>query len=413
MTGVLTPWTIEGFFLFRYYQRPTDAWAINIMGVYTLHEAISVQARKGVKQRVPVSLSFPLFEPDSPLFEPMVLFEGSTISLNTLLENHSILCISRSEWPVAWLPEPVAILIQHGRWNQLLMLCRYYREGMPIPHPVPEWISERQADLLQNIGNVDVPFHAGVAAVLAQYVRKSCKRVLDGMPKADADALRFQLEGAVAALDSVQGAKTFADTHGQRSRAATIQKAQQTLSVLLALRLARSCESSATEAMLDHSIEATVPIVLRTAVKQTRFDLPSGSTVSRQMLSLDAAIAAMRAKDIESETGPLFLYCDSSVQAKSDWMMSTLESINELPRVYMLASGLSRTIEDYKRAFQDGVENPHSEAVWLRKLGIIQFRCEAASELNNLIQKFPMIPQDVTGGAKLEGKVRSIASSIM
>ena len=50
--------------------------------------------------------------------------------------------------------------------------------------------------------------------------------------------------------------------------------------------------------------------------------------LSKRLVALDAAVARVFAKQMESVEGPAYLWADSSVQARVDWLLSTFDYIH-------------------------------------------------------------------------------------
>ena len=80
----------------------------------------------------------------------------------------------------------------------------------------------------------------------------------------------------------------------------------------------RKWVASHSDVFREQTLQAFVPAQCRPSVEHMLNNWPSPAVLSKRLVALDASVARVFAKQMESFEGPAYLWADSSVQARVD-----------------------------------------------------------------------------------------------
>ncbi len=306
-----------------------------------------------------------------------------------------------------------------------------------VPLPPQHWrdsISHLRLPTKTEIGNLHAaassevaPLSKDTACILGDYVRwahaQKPLEIGDFNIKSAAALQRttMRLEKAVrtiAQIESIcemqEGEKRHQLATG-KERLCTNHRSQQVIDIILGLKMSNSGSKSSD--MLAHLINGTVPPVLRRVVQETKWALPSKSTLSRRQLSLDFTICETEAERLESCDGPIYLGMDSSCQgiARTNWLISHyywVERFEVVPVVRAIQTMKKLKLEFLALCKHHGCNIGDNEEVSNRKMRIVEERVYLGDFVKRRIHTHRMIPMAVTGNEDLEGKMRALSQQI-
>ena len=330
--GPLTPWTDEEELLWENLGRPQGAMSLRIKQSVRLQRAAIVQRPAHLKIPIwsPVAAASGVhlsgFDLKDPGRVPQILEEaGLSKALQVSADELSAFLCE----PVCLAVPPVILeLIRKGVWSHL-MLCAYWRERrrgkayhifaakLMMQHFHQEM--KRANTLNRHVPYACLPFSQSDALTLAKNLKKWAPDILG--PSQDDDAfaeMQLFLEEFVLKLQSFGGRTQVTTSAVQRQLDHdTVVKA---LCCSMGLRSKKDLSP-----MLCGALQNLFPgMDLDMEVK-----IPSGSTLSRKQLFVDAAYSCYWRDLLREHVGPLYLWADSSPQGGSDWLLSIVSMVKQ------------------------------------------------------------------------------------
>lgn len=138
--------------------------------------------------------------------------------------------------------------------------------------------------------------------------------------------------------------------------------------------------------------------------------MPSASLASKRALAFDAALSWVHGELVQEQKGPIYMYADSSVQAKTDWLLSMYDWISDTNLEPCFSA--VHTLMDSSKDFQEisaTTDEDGDEELELLLVTVVNKRHQAGSTLAAGIHRHRRIPVSVTGNTDLEAKARAIA----
>ena len=316
--GPLTAWTNEEEVLWETLGRPYGAMSLCVQ------HSIILQ-RPCVMQR-PSQVKIPIFSPAVPASG--VRLKGfDTAARHELLDEAGLLRalqVSADELraffnqPVCFVVHPVILeLIRRSAWSTL-MLCAKWREPL-AERLLPGWRDAmRAADLVKK--HVPVP-SVGLsqtdAGVLATNLKMWSQNILaTTSSEDDAASLKLALEEAVLKLETFRGSRlvSSSDTAYQHE---TIVAA-----LCSSMKLRRRSDLAP---LLRDAIASMFPHLDLDGDNR----IPSGPTLSRKQLLVDAAYSCYWRDLLQQHRGPMYVWADASPQGGFDWFLSILSLVKQ------------------------------------------------------------------------------------
>ena len=170
--------------LWRYWQKPLDAWSWHIEDIalvddpHTVHNA---RDRRGQGHHA-------VWVGPSPCFLPVAVIQPHTISYGGRGMQFEDLGGSwgfdtATLYPCYWVPEPVLRLIAMKRWNAVLVLHNHMLGlSLKLPYPPDSWIKALGTRLRARLTSKP-ELNRRVASTAAGFFSCKCKACSCGMPR--------------------------------------------------------------------------------------------------------------------------------------------------------------------------------------------------------------------------------------
>lgn len=351
----MTPWTSEAECMWKYMDRPLDAYTVQILEARILEPPLTIGTKRSRDGRrlcsqVDVRSGELMFRPGSLQFmEDIRAVPGApnrtatedSVTLATLLRSWNVDC---EKVDCYWLLEPVLRLILLGRWKTILMCA-----NMPVSvsealqWPPKAWF----ANMAKKKGkHLPPPKDASLDLGLLEDMKHSLRAWAPAVASAAAsagedgfDEEMFKLHRYVSFLDrfthNMEPEQIVAlGFHARRWKARKLL-----MSVIVSSHLQ---DKGMMEKLLNKSIELSVPEPLQKACVHEMSELlmktVSKARVSRAQLAVDCTLmreVAFRRKGVNMF---LYFWAGSSPQANSNWMVSSYAAIRADNIVSLLAT---------------------------------------------------------------------------
>ena len=331
--GPLTCWNHEEEVLWEHLGRPYAARSLEIKRVIVLQRPALVQR--------PLRLKVPIWGPSVPMSD--VHLRGfAPPHANEALHEAGIcqtLQVS-SEQLRDFLKAPVCLaippilskLIKVGAWKTVMVLANWhqrrrgnaYHAAFAAPLALDAWHDRMKAAgmLTSHVSVPALKLSQSDALKLGKSLQCWAPQILEGYA-GDADdeessTQKLLLEEFVLKLQSFAGPVCIATQSRQKvSSHDTVVKA---LCTSMNLR-----NKSQLAPMLQEAVAALFPGL----DQDMTVDIPSGSTLSRRQILVDAAYSCFWRSRLQEHTGPLYLWADSSPQGGVDWLLSIVSLIRQ------------------------------------------------------------------------------------
>ena len=379
LEGPLTPWSREERFLWFTDARPYDAYSLRILSAVCL--APEARAEAGRRSRsvvwspkVPMSVNGVTFSKaghDAVLTQPQVL---------------EVLGVSDAAWaaflqkPVCMLvPSPALLLICKGEWRALM--CRghlLHTNSQPaakqlqtaLAYPSQAWLQRlvRAGRLRGRVQRQQLALQPSHASDIAFHIKSTAVALVQAAEEDKRGQLTMELERMVMRLDD------YGDVCFKSARASVQfdpHKILQSLSAAMNLKNRSHLKKTVCRALAGAS---GCPEVVDLDLSSLR--TPSGPTLSRKQILVDAALCCHWARTLQRHIGPIYLYADSSPQVGADWLMSIVMLIrdDDLERCVGAADYLKSSAEEFKAAvaandddrMHEVAQKRHAEGVFLQ-----------------------------------------------
>ena len=390
--GPLTAWTNEEEVLWETLGRPFAAMSLCVQHSVILQ-------RPCVMQR-PSQVKIPIFSPAVPA-SGVRLSGFDTAAPQELLDETGLLHalqVSADELqaffkkPLCFAVHPVILeLIKRSAWSTL-MLCAKWREPL-AERLLPGWRDAlRSADLLKKHVSVpSVAFSQTDAGVLATNLKMWSQSILaTASSEDDAACLKLALEEAVLKLEAFHGSKLLSSS----------DSSYQHETIVAALCCSMKLRSRSQLApLLRDAIASMYPHI--DLDRENR--VPSGSTLSRKQLLVDAAYSCFWRDLLQQHRGPMYVWADSSPQGGFDWLLSIVSLVKreDLQEVVQSADYLAGSVERFACACETDDKDELAE--------IARKRHACGKFLKRAVKLHRQIPIALGSGfSSLEHKVKAL-----
>ena len=407
--GPLTPWNDEEEFFWEFSGRPFGAVSLNIVKAIVLQQPATMHRPEKLKALIwspavaaeNLDVSGAVVPPflQETLDKPAAL-QALGVSGQDL--EHFIrepVCLA--------IPSAVLALIKRGAWRNLILLGTWHHKKRGKAYlrfatelDLPAWhLQLKQSNLLR----LDVPkpslgFPAASALDLAKSLQIWAPAILASHPEVhDGVQTNIFLEDIILRLQSYashQGAASI--SQHPRSKKLDHDKVVKALCVSMKLR-----NKSELTSALSMAIDAVFPGMSR----DVPISMPSGPSLSRKQILVDAAYCCFWRDVLAKQEGPIYLWCDASPQGGVEWLLSIINCIEkaDLPKCTQPADYLRKSVQDLQRACSCDDKDA--------MLDIAKSRHEAGSVLKKAIVSHRQIPIGL-GSATVEHKVRSVCRKL-
>ena len=409
--GPLTRWDKECKLLWEYLQFPADGYSLRIAGCCKFVQPVSVAT---VQQRIHRAVWYP---------DVRVRFENVQAVCVTDISNRPfafaelprVLGIENRLWddfcrkPLCLsMPYAIVELIGRGSWSKVLMRASWAnRKSVALSHftellgfPPNDWVdSLRRSDRLGSFAPPPaLSFGAAQASKIAETLRSFAPLALDNLQDDDDRAgQQFELEQMVCQLDSlVTSAKP----------PPPLQRVDANLLVSSLAGAMHLKDRSRLRAVVRSVFTAAFPECEADEAAWSR--LPSGPTLSRSQMLLDAALCCYMRKQFLELRASIFMLADASPQAGHDYLLSTCLMINH--------ATLERCAEAAKtmKASWDVFVDAYSRDDHASMMEVVAQRQQWGEILKETLTVHRLLPMGLGSGAtSLDHKARAIARAML
>ena len=375
--GPLTPFDRECKFLWEYFKYPADAFTLRVAKCFKFNSPVKLGFDRERFAGLVQIATVPMRESELAgcmSSNPELTLQGS--------ELQQALGITPEQWskfleqPTCFgVPHVIQELIGRSVWSKLLVLASWSTRKMyavnvlcePLQFPSNDWL--RQLRLQNKLGTFAPPralkFGPEHAQKLSLKIRHAAPLLLNVFDGEEAALELFEWEDLVSRLGSFVGAT------GSGAR-----KVAELPSSAGVLRRGNRYDVASIVGTLASAMQLRDRHDLRRIVQQTTsvifpecvFDesvwqkIPSGPTLSRAQLLVDAAFCCFMRDRYAQQKFRMYLLADSSPQAGEDYLLSTALMIasHDLERCFVAASymrsswmrSLTRTSKKIERSCQ-------------------------------------------------------------
>ena len=224
-----------------------------------------------------------------------------------------------------WVPNAIMRLIEKKVWHTLLIphhKIQSLSEHLILPFPPTRWIEALGTRLGAHRPECKQNLDRQVASSLAKFVREHAPHALSRQEPHAVTRHQMLLERSVNVMDTI--IESFDKKAGSSKR---VGKHNDNLIVASLLASLQFRDRSSLASVWEGLIKGVVPKTLQHCVFDTSAPLPHASTICKKQIYVDATYERLFGEQLLNADGPIFLCCDSSVQAKTDWMLSMIDFI--------------------------------------------------------------------------------------
>ena len=402
--GPLTPWSQEEEMLWENLGRPHAVTSLNIDRCVVTQRPVTFQR--------PSQLKIPVWSPTVPASN-VVLRGFAPPDTNQLLDEQGLcqaLHVSDDELK-GFLQAPVCLaipgiflqLIKKGVWATLMFCLKWHSRHRGLAyqsfaeqlHLKAMHQEMRAAGVLDTyVGPPNLPFSQSDALTLAKRLQEWATNILDrySMDDDDFSTVQLFLEEVVLKLKTFGGSLCVAQ-HNRQKR----------LSHDSVVRALCTCLNLRNKSQLSPTILSAVAAFFPGMDADMHIEIPSGGSLSRRQLLVDAAYACYWRDLLLDHDGPLYLWADSSPQGGVDWLLSIVSLIgkDDLEAVAAATNCLQESTERFLCAY----EVDDKEAM----LRIASERHESGQLIAASMKLHRQIPMALGSGASsLDHKARCI-----
>ena len=403
--GPLTIFNKEFFVLFQYFGRRRDAFSFRVKAATRVEPTFvtscsSLASRHGTSNRhrsrigVEVfldlghSVAYPTV--DWLADQPELLAWAQRVQPGEALSGKNI--------PMLQVTSPIAELIMHGAWSEVMVLGRWFEAGRPGQQQVRLLRSFPSDRFWQNMSSdVDPPpeqceFKAGHLRLLADQLRVVAQRLGEvEAPTAD-DVMGGDIDALASAVTALDGLAVMLDPRVESRDRWRAHPAHKAINGFIAAWHCRDKQGGLPH-VIRHAVLTCWPGSFGQSLAQSLSDprLPSKSSLQRWTLSFD--VAAMRLRKARMQVAfanplgvSIWLGADSSPQHGQDWFMSAYSwALNQdLPIIRASA----RALQDLP---MEGLDERSKRAVSIRaKLRMHKLPALAVGD-SSLAKKFEIL----------------------
>ena len=404
--------------MWTYYKQPLDAWSVSISEVVRLDDEGLALNGKCSYRPGQGRVSRPSITP--PLCMPITPMVPQSVEARAVLEQKWQVDLQLHPF-VLLLPQPIIDLVLIGRWSRLLVCWNWGRSfwgnDFVRPFPIPAGLAlsrlQQQSGQRRDVSHgANAQFTLDAARLVRGYVTStwtanSAKSGASSLEDADTER-ELQLGRAVTALSNyISHLETTCAGIEARKKKPKLDPSRM-VHAILALKFVRNRQDVHVRTLVDQLFKALLPSPLEAALAPLANNLPSTSVASKALLPLDMALSATRGDLDRQHGGPVFLFCDASVQAKVDWLLSMYDVIptqhvrDAFESVHALCRGELKFRQQLALASHDGLANLETVEA------MINLRSQAGHQLTQYIRRHMRVPIAVTSHTTLESKARAL-----
>ncbi|CAE7825398.1 SHE10 [Symbiodinium sp. CCMP2456] len=352
--GPLTPWSEEENLLWEHLGRPHAARSLNIRRSVVLQRPMLVQR--------PSQLKVPIWSPSVPASSVEVrgvVPPGTGACLNAAgvcnALNISVQQLNQFlQAPICLAIPPILLkLIKKGAWNTVMLLAKWHQRrrgdayhGFAQAFDLAAWheVMKSSGLLERYVEPPALALSQMDATRLAMSLQGWAPHILAGndtLDEQELSGIKLRLEEFVLKLQSFAGPVCLA-TH---SRQKTFSHDTVVAALCSSMRLKNKKELAP---MLREALNHMFPGLSA----DMNIRVPSGSTLSRRQLLVDAAFSCYWRNFFQEHTGPLYLWADSSPQGGVDWLLSIVSFAKQdsLADLVSAASFLQESTKHFEAA---------------------------------------------------------------
>ena len=330
----LTPWDREARILWRYLQRPADAYTMFVDEYAYFRNRVDAHAstntpdeNKATHFNLRVGRKGLVYATDNRFHEEAMTTSGREETDGAgFLTRFGVAPEDWSKVPVLLLPRPIAELVLQGQWSTLIFLGRWHQPWWPAWPPKP-WLAMTKGK--HENAQPTESFTSSELFDLAYNLQEWSSKILrDTEAEGDADGrTQLQLTTYVAKLNALAESNRPAASGvaGDRRHVQhPVERLLRTFIAAVALR-DRSKLPEANARMLQF-----LPPPLRALASEYFGDgssrFPAWS--HRIPLIVDVSVMLWHREHWPSQPRSRYIMADSSVQGRRDWLVSIIRSVD-------------------------------------------------------------------------------------